>query len=105
MSVCLSARMLRKYTSEPHQFFLRVACGCGSVLLWRRVIRYYFRFVDNVTFSNKITSDNEPFVGVTANTPAVRYWLRQSSTMASAKTRRVLRTRGARLRRTVALIV
>jgi len=36
MSVCLSVCSLEIHTAELHRYFLRVACGRGSVLLWRR---------------------------------------------------------------------
>ena len=49
--VCLSARVTRK----PHgrtSSFLHVACGRGSVLIWRRCVTLCTSgFTDNITFS------------------------------------------------------
>ena len=35
LSVCLLA-YLKNYSAKLHQIFVHVACGCGSVLFWRR---------------------------------------------------------------------
>ena len=38
VSVCLSVHLHNSKTTRPYftSFFVHVACGCGSVLLWRR---------------------------------------------------------------------
>jgi len=42
LSVCLSAHISRKPRSRTSPTFARVACGRGSVLLWRRCDAYVF---------------------------------------------------------------
>ena len=57
VSVCLSVRDHIFGTTRPnlHQVFLRVAYGCGSVLLWRRndMLRIS-GFMDDVIFPRKL---------------------------------------------------
>jgi len=61
VSVCLCVFVcprsyLRNYTSDLHQFFLHVAYGRDSVLLWRRsdtLCTSGFRPVDGVIFAHK----------------------------------------------------
>jgi len=45
---------LRKYTSDLYQFFVRVSCGRGSVLLWLRSdMLCTSGFMDDVMFAHK----------------------------------------------------
>jgi len=55
MSVCLSVRLSARITRQQHDRtspnFVHVACGCGSVLLWRRCDTLSSSgFVDDVMF-------------------------------------------------------
>ena len=54
-SVCLSARDHVFGTTPPIfiKFFMHVACGRGSILLWRRSdMLYASGFMDDVTFAH-----------------------------------------------------
>jgi len=43
---------LRKYLAKPHQIFVQVACGHGSVLLWQHCNALFtYGFVDDVMIS------------------------------------------------------
>jgi len=59
MSVCLSARILLMTRANFTKLSVHVACGCGSVLLWRRCnmlckfLTYgRYGFVDDIMFSH-----------------------------------------------------
>jgi len=44
VSVCLSASIYLESLDRSSQIFMRIPCGCGSVLLWRRCDVMHFRF-------------------------------------------------------------